>query len=183
MLVFINAEVFDHAILHSTMKWTVPSVSTLIEELKAGCPNRTVTQSKWMDATSSKLTVAEAQSYWSVFTASRSSVLGQVGDWIDLQTLGVLLLCQCYLNVRVRAESFHRAEVLAQTLSPPATAPSSPQISPMNRTNTNRNPLLNLSKLLRDSSTISQFVVDNASYFVGMVAVCCALRILSTSCP
>ena len=156
MQLFVNAEIFDHAIVHSSVKWTVGTASSLVEELKISCPNRAVTLSKWLDASSSRLSVSESQAYWSIFITVKTVVLGQVGDWIDLATLGILLVCQAFPNVRARAESFHRTEVMAQTLAHPVAAGSTPSVpTPTSRS---RGQLMNLPRLVRDSSTVLSFV-------------------------
>ena len=171
MTIYVNAEVFDHAVLHSSAKWTFQAVSSLVEELKMACPNRTVTKSKWLDLACSRLSISEANAYWSVFIATKGFILGQLGDWIDLQTLAILLLCQCFPNARARAGSFHRSEVLAQTLAATVVTTHSPANSPMNRASPNRNGLLNLAKLLRDNSVIMSFISDNLSFLVNLVAL------------
>jgi hypothetical protein len=172
MALHLNAEVFDFAVIQSSTKLTLPMVSSLVEELKILCPNKVVTQSKWLDVAAQKLGTAEAQCYWTVFASARGSILGQFGEWIDIQTLGILLLCQCFPNARARADSFHRAEVLAQSLAATAISPSS-NAGPMGLTRSpSRNNILNISKLLRDNSSICQFVVENVTLFIGMITVC-----------
>lgn len=153
------------------MKWSHEAVSALVFDLKASCPNRIVTRSKWIDLLSNKMSLSESLSYWSVFMQARSSVLGLTGDWIDLSSLGILLLCQCYPNARVRADSSHRSEALAQSLATTAVASAAPNISPVSRSGTNRHLLLNMHRILRDNTSILQFVIENASLFVGMLAL------------
>lgn len=172
---WINSDLFDHGILHSSVKWSPASVSSLLDELKVLCPNRTLTQSKWLDVVSSRMSLSEAQSYWSTFLGLRASLLGQFGDWIDLPTLGILLLCQCYPNVKARADSFHRNETLAQTLATTIAVSQSPTTTPtgIGKPTSARNPVsLNLSKLVRDNASITQFVLDNLLLFTGIAAVC-----------
>jgi hypothetical protein len=171
MTLHLNAEVFDFAVIQSSTKLTLQIVSSLIEDLKVVCSNRIVTQSKWLDATVQKLSVAEALSYWSVFASARGSILGQYGDWIDIQTLGILMLCQCFPNARARADSFHRVEILAQSLATTAISPSTSTSMGITRSASRYN-ISNLNKLLRDNSSISQFVIDNISLFIGMITVC-----------
>jgi len=169
MSCWINAEVFDHTVLHSSMKWTVASVSSFIEELKLLCPNRTLTQSKWIDFTISKMSLHESQCYWSVFMACRQSVQGQVGEWIDLSTIGILLLCQAYANARARADSFQRNEALVQALSTTMAVPSTTTSqSPKSHRST---VLTNSSKMVRDNAGIVQFVSDTIPLFLGMTNV------------
>ncbi len=171
MPIFINAEIFDHAVLHSSMKWTVGSVSSFMEELKLVCTNKAITQSKWIDVTSSKMTVSESQIYWSLFMACRQSVQGQVGEWIDLSTVGLLLLCQAYANARARADSYHRNEALVHSLATTMAVPSNPTSSQSPKSH--RSTLItNSSKLVRDNLGILQFVTDTVPLFVAMTNVC-----------
>ena len=168
MVLFLNAEVFDFAVIHSNTRISVPVVSSLMEELKLLCPNKAVTQSRWLEVTTGKMTVAEAQCYWSVFAAARASILGQFGDWIDMQTLGILLICQCFPNARARADSFHRSELLAQSLATTAISTSPVSTGPALARAPSRN---NISKLLRDNSSISQFIAENVTLLIGMITV------------
>ena len=171
MVLYIKSELFDFSILHSTMKWSVPAVSSLIEELKLVCGNRTVTQSKWIDISAQKLSLTEAQSYWLIFTSARNAILGQAGDWIDLPTLGILLLCQCYPNARAREDSFHRSEVLAQSLATAAVSPPPSGAVQTPRSQGGWNALTNLSKLVRDNGFITEFLRENMTVLIGMITL------------
>jgi hypothetical protein len=171
MSCWINAEIFDHAVLYSSVKWTVGSVMSFIEELKLVCPNKTLTQSKWVDVTVSKMTVSESQIYWSVFMACRQSIQGQVGEWIDLTTVGILLLCQAYANARARADSFQRSEAMVHTLATTMAVPLNPTSSQSARTH--RSTLItNSSRLVRDNAGILQFTIESIPLFVAMTNVC-----------
>ena len=170
MVIWIYADLFDHVIPYSSVKWTPGLVSSILEELRILCPNKMLTQSKWLELLSSRMSVAEAQCYWSTFLSLRASLLGQFGDWIDLPTLGIMLLCQAYPNVKARADSFHRNEALVQTLA--TTIAVSPG-SPLNRGNSTRNTSnLIISKLARDNACITQFVLDNLPLLIGISSVC-----------
>ena len=172
MPIYVNAEIFDFAVINSSTKLSLPVVSSAIEELKAICPSRAVTQSKWTEVMcSGKLSLSEAQSFWSVFSAARESVLGQFGDWINIQTLGLLMICQCFPNTRVRADSFHRSEILAQSLTTAAISPSHTNSSVGLGRSPGRSHLLNISNLLRDNASIQQFVSDCIPLIVGMISL------------
>ena len=169
-VLYVKSDIFDFSILHSTTKWNVPSVCSLLEELKNACGNRTVTRSKWIDVSTSKLSLVEAQCYWSVFTSTANTTGVQGGDWMDLSILGILLLCQCYPNSRARAESFHRTEVFAQSLATSAVASPAVNAS-LARPPTSWNPLINLPKLIRDNGHITQFICDNVEILVGIITL------------
>jgi hypothetical protein len=166
MKLFINPEIFDHAVLHSSVKWTTGVVSSLVEELKIACPNRTVTRSKWLEVSASRLSLSESQAYWSVFIAMKTVVLGQVGDWMDLSTVGILLLCQTFPYVRARTESFHRTEQFAQTLAVPN--PTAPILSFGSSPTRQRGPIINLPRLLRDSAAVISFVQEILPHVLSM---------------
>jgi hypothetical protein len=169
----IRSELFDHAVLHSSVKWHPASVSSFLEELKLICPNRTLTQSKWIDSVSSRMPLSEAQCYWSMFMACRQSILGQVGEWMELGTLGIFLFCQAYAQARARADSSQHNEALVQnlanTMAIPATAS---QPSGASRGMSHRSQLMtSSSKLVRDNSSILQFVLDNISLLINIATV------------
>jgi len=172
MSIYINTEIFDFAVINSSTKLSLHVVSSAIEELKALCPNKAVTQSKWIDVMcAGKMTLPEAQAFWSVFSAARETVLGQFGDWINIQTLGLMMLCQCFPNTRARADSFHRTEILAQSLATAAISPSHNSSSGALARSPGRNHLLNINNLLRDNASIQQFLHDCIPLIVGMISV------------
>ena len=169
MTCWIRSEVFDHAILHSSVKWYPATVSSFLEELKLVCPNRTLTQSKWIESVSTKMAVCEAQCYWSMFMSCRQSVLGHVGEWMELGTLGIFLFSQAYAQARARADSNHHNEALFHSL---ATTMAVPSISVGQRSMSHKSQLLSSSaKLVRDNSGILQFVVDNLLLLIKAVTV------------
>lgn len=172
MTIWINADLFDHGIPYSSVKWSPGMVSSLLEELRAICPNKTLTQSKWLDLVASRMTVAEAQSYWSTFLGIRTSLSGQCGDWIDLQTLGILLLCQSYPHIKARADSFNRNEALVQTLANTVAVSQSPLASPLSKPSLIRNSAgMTSIKPVRDNACISQFVSDHILLFCAFSSV------------
>ena len=168
MSLAVNAETFDCCIIHTSIKWNIELISSVLDELKVVSVNRLVTRSKWIDVASRRMTLTESEGYWSLFMETRSSLLGLTGDWIDFPTLGILLLCQCYPNVRVRAESSNRSEALVQSLSTTAVIQiaQSQSVSPVSR---NRHVLINLPKILRDNSSILQFIVEHIPHYVDML--------------
>jgi hypothetical protein len=170
----IRCEIFDHAVLHSSVKWHPASVSSLLDELKLICPNRTLTQSKWIDSVSSKMPLSEAQCYWSMFMACRQSMLGQVGEWMELGTLGIFLFCQAYAQARARADSSQHNEAVVQNLATTMAIPSNSSQSPNSaRGVVHRSQLMtSSSKLVRDNSSILQFILENLSLLIGVASVC-----------
>jgi hypothetical protein len=174
MTLFINSQIFDFAIIPSSTKLSVPLVSSVIEELKIISPSKAVTQSKWLELMSSKINVSEAQCFWSMFSAARATLLNQFGDWIDLPSLGLLMICQCFPNARIRADSFHRSEIIAQSLAVSAISTSaSPPIQNIASSRvTSRINIANTAKLVRDNSSILQFVIENIPIIIGVITVC-----------
>jgi hypothetical protein len=171
MSIAINAEVFDFAVLQTNVKWDLEQTLLWVGQLKQVVQNRTVTKSIWTEYVSSRMSMSECLSYWSVFMQTRRSILGRNGDCIDLSTLGIMILCQCYPTARARADSSQRSEALVQSLATTAVSPLSPTVSPAARTMNPRHSLLHLPRILRDNSSILQFVLDNISHYVDMLTL------------
>ena len=176
MSCWIRSEIFDHAVLHSSSKWNIGNVSSFMEELKLLCPNRMLTQSKWIESVTTKMSLPEAQCYWSVFMACRQSIRGHVGEWMDLSTLGIFLFCQAYANARARAESSQHNEALVHTLATTMAVTSNgltTSSSGSRVVTSHRSQLLaSSSKLVRDNPSILQFVIEHLPLLVSIVSVC-----------
>ena len=174
MKCWIRSEVFDHGILHSSVKWCPSSISSFLEELKLVCPNRTITQSKWLETVSTKMALSEAQCYWSMFMSCRQSILGQVGEWMDLGTLGIFLFSQVYAQARARADSTQHNEALFHSLATTMAIPSNMAVSPGGqRSVSHKSQLLSSSaKLVRDNSRILQFIESHLPLLINVVTVC-----------
>jgi hypothetical protein len=124
-----------------------------------------------MEMTTGKMNIQEALCFWSVFSSIINPSASTQCDVIKLRELGLMLFCQGYVNTRTRAESFHRTEILAQSLVTPAFPSTGGAVQHSPRAPT-RQTTHNMQKLVRDSEQIVQYVKDNISLLLGVVTVC-----------
>ncbi|KAF4725495.1 hypothetical protein FOZ62_011878 [Perkinsus olseni] len=151
-----RGEVFDHATVHTAVRWSVRDVMEFLKGLKKSIPGTAVLRTRFLDYCADPgehtphLTQAEALAYWTVFSninravfpssagsSSNASVktsasLGDANDWCDIRVLGVLLFLQILPYSRnLRQESFRRGtaagESWVQALPDASTAAHSPR--------------------------------------------------------
>ncbi|KAF4677507.1 hypothetical protein FOZ60_017305 [Perkinsus olseni] len=134
-----RGEVFDHATVHTAVRWSVRDVMEFLKGLKKSIPGTAVLRTRFLDYCADPgehtphLTQAEALAYWTVFsninravfpTSSGSSnaslktsaSLGDADDWCDIRVLGVLLFLQILPYSRnLRQESFRRGTAAGES--------------------------------------------------------------------
>ncbi|KAF4689870.1 hypothetical protein FOZ60_001063 [Perkinsus olseni] len=114
-----RGEVFDHATVHTAVRWSVRDVMEFLKGLKKSIPGTAVLRTRFLDYCADPgehtphLTQAEALAYWTVFSninravfpssagssgssasLKTSASLGDANDWCDIRVLGVLLFLQ-----------------------------------------------------------------------------------------
>merc|ERR1719359_2207148 len=74
--------------------------------LRAAVATVRLDRGTWVEAATARckpaLSEAEATAYWHVFSVLQQSILGSIGDTMDIRIVGIILMCQVFCPHRIR---------------------------------------------------------------------------------